>query len=233
MSEIKLVDAFDRLQRFEQTNLGQQIASIEMQLRARGKVACEELCESEAITPALLDSALLVKRLAGQINVTVHAVGILLALPHILSEGEVIEKLSLGAGNTGKDFDLETNRRIAEFKFVHWRGGPESIRQKQLFKDFYYLAEEETGRERYLYVTNEKYPKKFLQSRTSLDGVMSRNIPLMRDFRQRYPHRFTTVGEYYDYRRERVKLLDLSRILPQLAQEFDSIAQGMQQREYL
>lgn len=52
-----------------------------------------------------------------------HAAGIMVALPWILESGEIVESLSLGAGNTGRDHDLETNRRIAEFKFIDWRGG--------------------------------------------------------------------------------------------------------------
>ena len=43
---------------------------------------------------------------------------------------------------TGRSFDLETSCRVAvaEFKFIRWQGDPESIRQNQLFKDFYLLA---------------------------------------------------------------------------------------------
>jgi hypothetical protein len=43
---------------------------------------------------------LLVKDMAGQIDVTLHAVGILLSLRHILDSGERVESLSLGAGST-------------------------------------------------------------------------------------------------------------------------------------
>jgi hypothetical protein len=45
------------------------------------------------------------KRLAGQINVINHSLGILLCLPHILEVGEQVEKVSLGAGNTGREFE--------------------------------------------------------------------------------------------------------------------------------
>ena len=64
----------------------------------------------------------------------------------------MIEYVSLGAGNTGRAFDLETNQRIAEFKFIHWQGGPESIRQNSLFKDFYEMAEYDTRKQKFLYV---------------------------------------------------------------------------------
>jgi hypothetical protein len=83
------------------------------------------LLEATATNEVLMAAAEM-KRLAGQINVVIHSLGILLCLPHILEVGEQVEKVSLGAGNTGREFDLETNYRVAEFKFVHWRGGPEA-----------------------------------------------------------------------------------------------------------
>jgi hypothetical protein len=70
-------------------------------------------------------------------------------LPHILEDGERIEYLSLGAGNIGRAFDFETNYRVAEFKFIRWRGGAESIRQNSIFKDYFLLAEGETDKRKY------------------------------------------------------------------------------------
>lgn len=68
---------------------------------------------AERIDESVLDSALTFKQIAGQINVVIHAVGILVSLPHVLEPGETIRYVSLGAGNTGKPFDLETDRRVA------------------------------------------------------------------------------------------------------------------------
>ena len=79
------------------------------------------LCQALGLDIDLLTASYLVKSLAGQINVIIHAVGILTALPEILEENERVEYLSLGAGNTGRQFDLETDRRIAEFKFINWK----------------------------------------------------------------------------------------------------------------
>ena len=71
--------------------------------------------------------------------------------------------MSLGAGNTGRSFDQETDRRVAAFKFIRWQGGPESIRQNSVFKDFFLLAEHDTVKRRYLYVLGNHYPLKFLR----------------------------------------------------------------------
>ena len=97
----------------------------------------EERLAAFKITDATLAAALQVKRAVGEINVVIHSIGILLALPLILEPGEEVEYVSLGAGNTGRAFDRETNLRVAEFKFTGWRGGSESIRQNGIFKDFF------------------------------------------------------------------------------------------------
>ena len=73
-------------------------------------------------------NALEAKKIFSQLNTIIHATGILLYSSRILQKGEIIESMSLGAGNTNKDFDLVTNIRIAEFKFIEWKGR-DSIRQ--------------------------------------------------------------------------------------------------------
>ena len=81
--------------------------------------------------------------------------------------------MSLGAGNSGRSWDLETDRQIAEFKFISWRGGPEAIRQNSLFKDFLYLAEHETDKSKHLYVLGTEVPIKFLSGRRAFTSVLS------------------------------------------------------------
>ena len=135
----------------------------------------QSLCSANEIDDNLMSSAIILKNAMGQINVVVHAIGILLLLPAILQRGEVIQSLSLGAGNAGKKFDLETNLSIAEFKFIHWKGGAEAIRQNSLFKDFFYLAEENTDKKRRLYVLGSEHPLKFLNGGRAIDSVLSRN----------------------------------------------------------
>src|SRR3989304_6170333 len=134
-----LTGAAETVQRFEKDSLTQQLSRIKEQLRGSSKPVFPALLSGFGVTPALWTAALTLKKAAAQVNVLIHATGVLLALPHILEAGEVIEALSLGAGNTGKAFDLETDRRVAEFTFIDWKGGPESIRQNAVFEDFYRL----------------------------------------------------------------------------------------------
>jgi len=164
----------------------------------------------------VLAAAGLLKQIAGQINVVIHAVGILLCLPNILQAGETIQYVSLGAGNTGRKFDLETDKRNAEFKFIHWRGGPEAIRQNALFKDFYSLAEHSTSKSKHLYVLGTEYPLKFFTSRRSISSVLNRHVGLREEFRQKFGDRYQTVRDYYRAREEFVAIEDVSQWLPNL-----------------
>jgi hypothetical protein len=212
---ITLSTSADIIQQFEKGAITNQISSIEAILKGRDRAACEKVFPELGISTNLLDAALVLKKVTGQVNVLIHAIGILTLLPHILRADETIESLSLGAGNTGRLFDLETNYRIAEFKFIHWRGGAEAIRQNSLFKDFFLMAEHATNKEKYLYVLGLEHPLHFLRGGRALSSVMSRNNKLWADYQRRYGNRYKTVCEYYEQRKSEVKLVDLTEFLPQ------------------
>lgn len=168
----------------------------------------------DGIDESLLLAALLVKRMHGQINVIVHAVGILVSLPHVLESGEMIESLSLGAGNTGRPHDLVTDRRVAEFKFIDWKGGAESIRQNSLFVDLFNLASADTSKRKVLYVVGGREPLKFLHGRRAIGSVLSKNQAVAERFRAMHSDRFAVVSEYFDFVRDGVEIVDLAEVVP-------------------
>jgi hypothetical protein len=213
---VNLEEAAKSLAAFERGALTTRLALLEAAFAGADPARSADLCASEALDDTLLQSALTFKKVAGQINVIVHAVGILLALPKVLEPGERVEYLSLGAGNTGREFDLETDRRIAEFKFIRWQGGPEAIRQNSLFKDFFGLAEADGAKRRCLYVLGRDIPLVFLNGGRALTSVMSRNAGLNSRFRELYGERFDVVRNYYAFRRDRVELVDLLPLVPSL-----------------
>ncbi len=98
--------------------LREHISELERTLAGKDRDEATTLVAENGITGDVLLAALAIKAMAGQINVVVHALGILVSLPYLLEDGEVIEGLSLGAGNTGRCHYLETDRRVAEFKFI-------------------------------------------------------------------------------------------------------------------
>jgi hypothetical protein len=207
------------LQKFGGVDLTATLSRIEADVRGLTAKDCTRVLGSAGATREALSAAAALKRLAGQINVSIHALGILLCLPHILRPGEVVEYASLGAGNTGRDFDLETNHRIAEFKFIHWRGGSEAIRQNQLFKDFYLLSESSLRKHKHLYVIGTEQPLKFLNAGRAIKSVLSRNNKLLKQFEAKYGERFPTVRDYYLPHKDRVKIEDVSDWVPELISE--------------
>lgn len=213
---MELSQAAAALQYFCGADLAGTLARIESSLQGTTTETCPNALANFQVKNEVLTAAAAMKRIAGQINVVIHALGILLCLPRLMEPGEAIEYVSLGAGNTGKAFDLETTHRIAEFKFIHWKGGPEVIRQNALFKDFYLLAEHQTHKQKYLYVLGTAHPLKFLKSGRSLSSVLSRHVGLQNQFRVKFGDRFQKVREYYALREQAVIIEDVSRWLPVL-----------------
>lgn len=115
---------------------------------------------------SLLETAVIVRRVLGRVSDVIHAAAILSALPRILEHGETFKAApSLAAGNDpSRKSDLETDRRVAEFKLSEWKGA-DSVRKRGLFKDLVHLAAHEAPR-RQLFVVGQ-LPIRFLESSTS------------------------------------------------------------------
>ncbi|MFZ4860245.1 MAG: hypothetical protein ACOYL3_28125 [Desulfuromonadaceae bacterium] len=113
---------------FSSSDLTGKLSEIESFIEGKTVEECSAHFQEHNVHGDTLSAARNIKKLAAQIDVKIHALGILLCLPELLEPDEIIENVSLGAGNTGKKFDLKTNLRVAEFKFINWQGGPESIR---------------------------------------------------------------------------------------------------------
>ncbi|KFZ30171.1 hypothetical protein IDSA_11455 [Pseudidiomarina salinarum] len=203
-------NALQALREFEGESLTSSLSEIERNILGLGVEGIDGFCAARGIDGALINSALLVKRVVGQINVIMHAAGILCSLSELLEPGEKVESVSLGAGNTGRQFDLETNMRIAEYKFIDWRGGADTVRQNGIFKDFYELAEHETHKRKYLYVVGTEYPLKFLTGGRALSSVLSRRPNIMSQIRAKYGKGITRVRDYYEIKKDEVLICDVS-----------------------
>lgn len=214
-NQFELPTAIEALQKFYGRDLTRTIKEIEKSLENTTAEACGEALATYGANTHLLSAAGLVKHLAGQIHVIIHALGILLCLPRILLPGEIVEYVSLGAGNTGRRFDLETNQRIAEFKFIRWQGGSEVIRQN-VFKDFYEMAEYATDKQRFLYVLGINHPERFFKSGRAMSSVLSRHVRLRDQFTANFGDQDPTVRDYYLARKDLVTIEDMSVFVPEL-----------------
>ncbi|MGP0101273.1 MAG: hypothetical protein ACLPUT_06605 [Solirubrobacteraceae bacterium] len=194
-----------RIKEFEAASSGLRPRQI-TKILARGDVGAE-----------LIAAARTIKALAGQVNVIMHAAGILASLPYILEPSEIVESLSLGAGNTGRDHDLVTDRRIAEFKFIDWRPASNTIRENVLFADVFGVASAETDKRRIVYVLGTEHPMKFLRGGRAISSVLSRSSKVRLGFYNRYGiDTFATVRDYWATVCDSVEVLDLRELVPQL-----------------
>ena len=210
------MDRFAKINRFVGNSLREKIRKIESDIVGAEKQEIGSLFESFFITKDAFHEAQEIKQLSAEINVKIHALGILLSLPNILDKDEVVEYVSLGAGNTGRKFDLETDKRIAEFKFIDWKGGSESIRQNGVFKDFYSLQSHETHKRKFLYLNGTEVALKFLRGGRSVQSVLSRNSNVHSDFLRRFAGKYASVGEYFADHSNSVELHDVREFLNKL-----------------
>ena len=191
-------------------SLKKQIAEIERALQ--GKQKKDVLgCLTQHNVHDQLTEKFYIKQISTQVDVAIHAYGILTALSKIMVNGEVIEYLSLGAGNAGKAFDVATSKRIAEFKFAKWDDGSNTIRQNGIFKDFLELAvnTESGAKVKQIFCFSADDVIRFLcNSERSLTSVMSRNSK-----KKKYTDiavKYGTVKSFYNAYKNEVEIIELS-----------------------
>ena len=198
---------------FQKGSLTKRLSEIEDQISGISAKESVDFCQSFGVDDNLIHSVKAVKKVAGQINVVLHATGIMNSLSRLMRDGEIIESVSLGAGNTGRRFDLETNFQVAEFKFIDWQGGAETIRQNGLFKDFYNLAEFDTDKEKNLYVVGTKYPLKFLNGCRSLKSVLSKHPEILESIKLKYGSNISKAKDYFVLHKEFVHIRDVTQYM--------------------
>ncbi len=157
----------------------------------------------------IYQNSLEAKKLFSQINTIIHATGILVYLKHILNKSEKIESLSLGAGNTNKQFDVITNIRIAEFKFIDWKKSANTVRENSFFCDYLKLGFERTNKKKEIYINNKNIVLNFLNGSRNIDSVLSRNQNLKNEFIKLYKNKYKTVKDYYLDKKSEVKIIDI------------------------
>ena len=200
--------------------LGGRIADIETRVQGSGAGEAVEAAIDWSLDSSVLDGARLAKRLSAQVDVVLHAAGILHSLPHVLEPDEIVQSVSLGAGNTGRAYDLETDRRIAEFKFIAWAGGSESVRQDNLLIDVFHLASADTEKRRVMYLTGIDIPLRWLRnSRRVTRACLRRKSGTPQRFDEQYgPDRFHFVHEYWAAVERIVEIVDLAALVPGLGE---------------
>jgi hypothetical protein len=181
-----------------------------------GKAAAEEVAAA-GVDATLLAAAVATRRQLGRLNDLIHASAIGLMLPRLLEPDEVVQgRPSLAAGNDPtRPYDLQTDRRVAEFKLSYWAGA-DAMRKRGVFKDLVHLAADQSGRRAQLFVVGEA-PIKFLRESTSPASWGLDRAPSTRAvFQQRFGQLTIRIRDFTAGLGAHVELVDLLPLLPEL-----------------
>lgn len=194
-----------------------KIGDIEHDLAGCLRDDVEPIISGQGVSSDLLRGALLVRGRLGRINDLIHAAAIMLALPDLLEPNEVLRRPSLAAGNDpSRPYDVETDRRVAEFKLARW-DGHDTGRKRRVFKDFVHLAAADTsGRRAELYVLGE-LPLRFLRETRSPAAWALDRFPTTRQlFIERFGDLNVPIGDFTNGAASHVTTVDLQERLPAL-----------------
>jgi hypothetical protein len=197
-------------------SLTSSIADLEHQLDGRRASEIPTILDGFGIAPGVLEAALVARDRLGRINDIIHAIAIVVVLSTILEPEETMMRPSLAAGNDpGRPFDVQTDRRIAEFKLSRW-DGHDTARKRALVKDLVHLAAEGSSRRAQLYVLDAS-PARFLrESRSTIAWAVDR-LPATRAlYLDRFGDLETTISDFYMERARHVEIVDIRAQLGQL-----------------
>jgi hypothetical protein len=220
MERSDLGRAVERLADFlAATPLTTAIAELERRLDGLDAKGVEAATRTSGVDRELLTAAVTVRRDLGRISDLIHAAAIVLVLPHVLEDGEqVTNRPSLAAGNDpSRPYDLETDRRIAEFKLARWVGA-DAMRKRQAFKDLVHLATDTSGRQPELFVVGDA-PVRFLRSsRSTASWALDRSPATRKLFTERYGLLEMRIADFTAGPAARVRITDLRTLLPEVAE---------------
>ncbi|MFT7869863.1 MULTISPECIES: hypothetical protein [Amycolatopsis] len=194
-------------------DLTARVGWLEKELTGAGLA---DLADREGgMTDELLEAALLVRQHAGRINDLIHASMIIRALPKILEPGErIARRPSLASGNDpDRKFDLQTDRRVAEFKGAGWKGH-DTMRKRMLVADLVGLVLGRGELRAELYVLGQ-LPVEFLRTSNSpVEWMLGRSSPnLRRAYEQHFGSAAMTVSQFTAGPAADVALIDLAELL--------------------
>lgn len=174
---------------------------------------------------ALFMAAVQTRQQLGRINDLIHATGIALMLPAILESGEhLTNRPSLAAGNdASRPFDVETDRRIMEFKFGVWQPGSNAARKRGVFHDLLHLAAAPSERRPELYVVGPQAAKFLLTTKSKVSWALNRQAEKSQQlFEERFGSVDIPIPEFTKGPAAHVNIIDIKQLLPMLSAALSS-----------
>ena len=188
------------------------IADLEYALDGATADTVSVILKARGISADLLTGAEVIRSRLGRINDLIHASAIAVVLPHLLEPGEVLARPSLAAGNDPtRPFDVQTDRRVAEFKLARW-DGHDAMRKRHLVKDLVHLAAAGTRAE--LYVVGAR-PLRFLkQTKASIAWALNRFPSTHQLYGERFGDSGAAVSAFAATHAAHVRVIDLAADFP-------------------
>ena len=214
-------DAFGLLVKFlRSAPFTRSINQLEHDLENVDRFTAGQVTSAAGLSDQLLSAALIVRRDVGRVSDVIHATVISLALPLILEDGEYLDnRPSLGPGNDpSRPFDLQTNKRVAEFKVSVWSGG-DMMRKRGLTADLVHLAMDDSGKRAELWAVGEG-PLDFIRTcKSATNSLLAR---ASRHQREKFDDVYgddasLPLGRFYQKHASEVKLCNLATVLPSVA----------------
>jgi hypothetical protein len=217
----ELIEATNLIIHFAESGaLSSKIAELEKDLDGKNANEVADVLSNYDLSENLLRAGFVARRHLGQINDLIHGSAISLVLETILEPGErIVRPPSLAAGNDlSRPYDLETDRRVAEFKLARWKGR-DSARQRELVKDFAHLARAEPGKQPELFVLGPR-PVRYLRKTTSsIRSQLQGNKNALTRFEEDFGDADISVSCFAKEQGAHVRIIDLEQLIPDLFSE--------------
>jgi hypothetical protein len=192
------------------------VSELEIALAGCGPEQAADAAAAHGVTSELFRSALAARDALGKLSDLIHAAAIALALPHILEPGETLVRPSLAAGNTpDRLYDIETDRRIAEFKLARWDGN-DGGRQQPTVKDLVRLAADGSGRTAELYVRGTRPITWLRTTRSPVRQQLRRYRAELTAFETAFGDPGIALAAFVAGDASHVRLIDIEQRLPVL-----------------
>jgi hypothetical protein len=178
--------------------------------------AADGTATNAGFTPKLLTEALALRGHFGRLNDLIHAAAMTMALPQLLEDDEVVAQRPWLAADRdpAHAFDLETDRRVADFNLAVWTG-KDAPRKRALFQGLVHLTAQPSDRRRELYVAGEA-PLRFLRSsRSSVAWALNRGPAATKSlYLERFSDLGMTIREFTEGPAAQVRLVNIGDVLP-------------------
>lgn len=200
----------ERITSFKELCLKSKVKQLEKSIKTKRNLLGLNIDE-------VYEAALEIKELSKQVNEIIHATGIIRCLHSILDEDEKVESLSLASSG---GIDLETDRRIAEFKFARWQEeGGNGMRERGVFADLVGLyVHDRIDKKKELYVMDSGSVLKFLNDSGSgwfekLSKSTRVRAKLEKHIEEQKLSGIQTVKDVYELASHHVRIIDINVVI--------------------